>query len=71
MASNGGCADLSSRLRDKEDPVLFAKKIGVRYPLAVAADDVKHAFTSAHAGQLVSRGFFSAGLRTSGTRYRV
>jgi thiol-disulfide isomerase/thioredoxin len=25
---------------DVEDPVLFAKKIGVRYPLAVAADDL-------------------------------
>jgi hypothetical protein len=23
---------------DMEDPILFAKKIGVRYPLAVAAD---------------------------------
>jgi thiol-disulfide isomerase/thioredoxin len=28
-------------MRDMEDPVLFAKKIGVRYPLAVAADDLK------------------------------
>jgi len=29
---------------DMEDPVLFAKKIGVRYPLAVAADDLKQKF---------------------------
>ena len=29
---------------DTEDPVLFAKKIGVRYPLAVAADDLKQKF---------------------------
>jgi thiol-disulfide isomerase/thioredoxin len=28
-------------MMDMEDPVLFAKKIGVRYPLAVAADDLK------------------------------
>lgn len=31
-------------MMDTEDPVLFAKKIGVRYPLAVAADDVKQKF---------------------------
>src|SRR5271168_1910351 len=27
-------------MMDTEDPVLFAKKIGVRYPLAVAADEL-------------------------------
>ena len=26
------------------DPVLFAKKIGLRYPLAIAADDLKQKF---------------------------
>ena len=31
-------------MRDAEDPVLFAKRIGVRYPLAVAADDLKQRF---------------------------
>ena len=31
-------------MRDMEDPVLFAKGIGVRYPLAVAADDLKQKF---------------------------
>jgi thiol-disulfide isomerase/thioredoxin len=31
-------------MRDTEDPVLFAKKIGVRYPLAVAADGLKRSF---------------------------
>src|SRR5437763_15139904 len=31
-------------MMDMEDPVLFAKKIGVRYPLAVAADDLKQKF---------------------------
>ena len=31
-------------MMDKEDPVQFAKKIGVRYPLAVAADDLKQKF---------------------------
>src|SRR5437660_2002623 len=31
-------------MMDVEDPVLFAKKIGVRYPLAVAADDLKQKF---------------------------
>src|SRR5271169_935585 len=29
---------------DTEDPVLFAKKIGVRYPLAVAPDDLRQKF---------------------------
>ncbi len=33
-------------MMDMEDPVLFAKKIGVRYPLAVAADDLKQKFGS-------------------------
>src|SRR5437016_8283606 len=28
-------------MMDMEDPLTFAKKIGVRYPLAVAADDLK------------------------------
>ncbi len=28
-------------MMDMEDPVTFARKIGVRYPLAVAADDLK------------------------------
>jgi thiol-disulfide isomerase/thioredoxin len=31
-------------MMDTEDPVQFAKKIGVRYPLAVAADDLKQKF---------------------------
>jgi thiol-disulfide isomerase/thioredoxin len=31
-------------MMDMEDPALFAKKIGVRYPLAVAADDLKQKF---------------------------
>ncbi len=31
-------------MMDTEDPVLFAKRIGVRYPLAVAADDLKQKF---------------------------
>jgi thiol-disulfide isomerase/thioredoxin len=31
-------------MMDREDPVLFAKKIGVRYPLAVADDDLKQKF---------------------------
>lgn len=31
-------------MTDTEDPVLFAKTIGVRYPLAVAADDLKKKF---------------------------
>jgi len=29
---------------DAEDPLLFAKKIGVRYPLAVAPDDLRQKF---------------------------
>lgn len=29
---------------DTEDPVLFARKIGVHYPLAVVSDDVKQKF---------------------------
>jgi thiol-disulfide isomerase/thioredoxin len=33
-------------MTDVEDPVLFAKKIGVRYPLAVAAEDLKQKFGS-------------------------
>jgi thiol-disulfide isomerase/thioredoxin len=31
-------------MRDIEDPVQFARKIGVRYPLVVAADDLKQKF---------------------------
>jgi thiol-disulfide isomerase/thioredoxin len=31
-------------MRDVEDPVLFAKKIGVRYPLGIATDDLKQRF---------------------------
>jgi thiol-disulfide isomerase/thioredoxin len=31
-------------MMDTEDPVQFAKKIGVRYPLAVAADDLTRKF---------------------------
>jgi thiol-disulfide isomerase/thioredoxin len=31
-------------MADTEDPVVFAKKIGVRYPLAVASDDLKEKF---------------------------
>ena len=31
-------------MMDMEDPVLFAKKIGVRYPLAVAAEELKQKF---------------------------
>ena len=31
-------------MRDMEDPVQFASKIGVRYPLAVATEDVKQKF---------------------------
>ncbi len=30
--------------QNTEDPVLFAKKIGVRYPLAVASDELKQKF---------------------------
>ena len=31
-------------MMDTEDPVLFAKRIGVRYPLAVASDELKQKF---------------------------
>ena len=31
-------------MMDMEDPVLFAKKIGVRYPLVIATDDLKQKF---------------------------
>jgi hypothetical protein len=31
-------------MMDAEDPVLFARKIGVQYPLAVASDDLKQKF---------------------------
>lgn len=31
-------------MADTEDPLLFAKQIGVRYPLAVATDDLKKKF---------------------------
>ena len=31
-------------MMDTEDPLLFAKKLGVRYPLAVASDDLKREF---------------------------
>jgi thiol-disulfide isomerase/thioredoxin len=31
-------------MRDMEDPVAFAKKIGARYPLVVAADELKEKF---------------------------
>jgi thiol-disulfide isomerase/thioredoxin len=31
-------------MMDTEDPLKFAKKIGVQYPLAVAADDLKQKF---------------------------
>jgi thiol-disulfide isomerase/thioredoxin len=31
-------------MRDMVDPTLFAKKLGVRYPLAIAADDLKGKF---------------------------
>jgi thiol-disulfide isomerase/thioredoxin len=31
-------------MRDSEDPSLFAKKIGVHYPLGIAADDLKQKF---------------------------
>ena len=31
-------------MMDTEDPIKFAKKIGVRYPLAVATDAVKRKF---------------------------
>jgi hypothetical protein len=31
-------------MRDMEDPLQFAKKIGVRYPLAVATEQIKQKF---------------------------
>jgi hypothetical protein len=31
-------------MMDMEDPLQFARKIGVRYPLAVAPDDLKQKF---------------------------
>src|SRR5467141_980401 len=31
-------------MRDMEDPVLFAQRLGVHYPLAVATDDLKRKF---------------------------
>ncbi len=31
-------------MKDMEDPVLFAEKLGVHYPLAIAADDLKQKF---------------------------
>jgi thiol-disulfide isomerase/thioredoxin len=31
-------------MADTEDPIQFAKKMGVRYPLAVASDDLKQKF---------------------------
>src|SRR2546429_5355226 len=31
-------------MMDMEDPIQFARKIGVRYPLAVAPDDLKQKF---------------------------
>jgi hypothetical protein len=31
-------------MMDMEDPIVFAKKIGVRYPLGVATDDLKQKF---------------------------
>jgi thiol-disulfide isomerase/thioredoxin len=31
-------------MMDSEDPLLFAKRIGVRYPLAVASDPLKQSF---------------------------
>jgi thiol-disulfide isomerase/thioredoxin len=31
-------------MMDTEDPLLFAKRIGVRYPLAVASDELKQKF---------------------------
>jgi peroxiredoxin len=31
-------------MADTEDPIQFAKKIGVKYPLPVASDDIKHKF---------------------------
>lgn len=31
-------------MKDMEDPIMFAKNMGVRYPLAVATDDLKQKF---------------------------
>lgn len=31
-------------MMDIEDPMVFAKKIGVRYPLAIASDEVRRKF---------------------------
>ncbi len=31
-------------MKDVENPLLFAKEVGVRYPLAVASDDLKQKF---------------------------
>jgi thioredoxin-related protein len=31
-------------MKDAEDPVRFARKIGVRYPLAIASEDLKQKF---------------------------
>ena len=31
-------------MRDMENPIRFAKRIGVKYPLAVASDDLKQKF---------------------------
>jgi thiol-disulfide isomerase/thioredoxin len=31
-------------MKDTEDPIVFARKIGVHYPLAVATDDLKQKF---------------------------
>ncbi len=31
-------------MRDTEDPIQFARKMGVKYPLAVASDDIKQKF---------------------------
>ena len=31
-------------MQDTEDPIRFARKIGVHYPLAVASDDLKQRF---------------------------
>jgi len=31
-------------MKDTEDPIVFAKKIGVRYPIALATDDIKQKF---------------------------
>jgi thiol-disulfide isomerase/thioredoxin len=34
----------ASMMKDTEDPVQFAKRIGIRYPLAVAKDDLNQKF---------------------------